>query len=76
MELSPPFKAAVFYTEGLKLTEMILEDTCIVWEPWGRVKSHSVMLGYDAETRSLVGIQIWDDVRVSRYSKSGIASKP
>lgn len=57
-----PFKPCVIYNEQIKLTEMILEDTSIVWCPWGPFHGHAVDCGYSPDGR-LVGIQIWDDVR-------------
>lgn len=56
------FKPQVIYNEEIRLTEMILEDTSIVWCPWGPFKGHAVDCGYSPDGR-LVGIQIWDDVR-------------
>lgn len=60
----PPFQPCVIYWEGVRCTEMILEDTTIVYRPWGPYKGHAVDLGYNAEGK-LVGIKIWDDVRAS-----------
>jgi hypothetical protein len=57
-----PFKPQVIYNPDIRLTEMILEDTTIVWCPWGPFEGHAVDCGYSADGR-LVGIQIWDDVR-------------
>lgn len=61
----PTFKPAVFYNEDLRLTEIVLEDTTIVWCPWRVTASmgHAVDLGYDGQTGELVGVKIWDDVR-------------
>lgn len=56
------FKPCVFYVDGLKVTEMLLEDTCIVWVPWGPYTGHAVDCGYSTDGR-LVGMRIWDDVR-------------
>ena len=56
------FKPCGVYNEHLRLTEIILEDTSIVWCPWGPYKGHAVDCGYSFDGR-LVGIQIWDDVR-------------
>lgn len=56
------FKPCVLYNEDLRLTEMVLKDTSIVWVPWGPFKGHAVDCGYDSEG-NLVGIKIWDDVR-------------
>ncbi len=57
----PPFKPCVIAYDELGLTEMILEDTMIVWRPWGPYRGHAVDLGYNIEGR-LVGIKIWDNV--------------
>jgi hypothetical protein len=59
---SPKFRPGVFYNEDLKLTEIVLEDTMIVWCPWGPYIGHAVDCGYSSDGR-LVGIKIWDDVR-------------
>lgn len=56
------FKPQVIYNEDLRLTEMILEDVCTVWVPWGPYQGHAVDCGYGPDGR-LVGIKIWDDVR-------------
>jgi hypothetical protein len=59
------FSAGVFYNGDLRLTEMVLEDTMIVWHQWqppGMPEGHVVDLGYN-EAGDLVGIKIWDDVR-------------
>lgn len=56
------FKPCVFYNDDMKMTEIILEDTSIVWCPWGPYKGHAVDCGYSHDGR-LVGIKIWDDVR-------------
>lgn len=56
------FRPRVFYCENLKLTEIILEDTNIVWCPWGPYDGHAVDLGYTFDNK-LVGVRIWDDVR-------------
>lgn len=58
----PHFKPQVIYNADLRLTEMILEDTTIVWCPWGGIAGHGVDCGYSPDGR-LVGIQIWGDVR-------------
>lgn len=57
------FKPCVIFNEELKLTEMLLEDTMIVWRPWRGTAGmgHAVDLGYD-ENGKLVGIKIWDAV--------------
>lgn len=56
------FKPGVFYNEELRLTQMMLKDTFIVWCPWGPYKGHAVDIGFD-ENGEIVGITIWDDVR-------------
>lgn len=58
----PPFKPSVLYYQEIGLTQMLLEDTFIVWCPWGKYEGHAVDCGYDRSGK-LVGIQIWDDVR-------------
>jgi hypothetical protein len=58
------FKPGVFFNEELRLTEIVLEDTLIVWKPWGAYPGHAVDCGYDVDGR-LVGIKIWDDVRTA-----------
>lgn len=57
------FRPAVFYNEHLRLTEIILKDTMTVWYPWGPYQGHAVDCGYGPDGK-LVGIKIWDDVRV------------
>jgi len=54
------FKPCVVYYEGIRATEMLIEDCSIVWCPWGP-PGHAVDLGYSNDGR-LVGIRIWDDV--------------
>lgn len=61
------FKPCVVYYEGIKATEMLLENCDTVWCPWGPT-GHAVDLGYSDDGR-LVGIRIWDDVQ-SRKSSS------
>lgn len=56
----PTFKPCVLQNDELHMTEMVLEDTMIVWRPWGP-KGHAVDLGYDADG-NLVGIKVWDAV--------------
>lgn len=58
----PEFRPCVVYNEPLRMTEMILEDTSIVWGAWGPYKGHVIDVGYSFDGR-LVGIRIWDDVR-------------
>lgn len=58
----PKFKPCVIYHDEIRMTELLLEDTAIVWRPWGLYKGHAVDCGYSFDGR-LVGIQIWDDVR-------------
>ena len=62
-QLLSTFKPCVVEHKELCLTEMILEDTHIVWRPWRgtRGMGHMVDLGYDVNGK-LVGIQIWDNV--------------
>jgi hypothetical protein len=57
------FNGGVFFNDDLKLTEIVLRDTAIVWEqlPCG-LEGHWVDLGYDFDG-NLVAIRIWDDVR-------------
>lgn len=62
----PRFKPGVFYNEELRLTEILLEDTHTVWNPWGPYKGHAVDIGYAGEDGRLVGVKIWDDVRERR----------
>ncbi len=57
----PPFKPCVIWWPEVGATEMILEDTMIVWHPWGPYQGHAVDLGYSEDGR-LVGIKIWDNV--------------
>jgi hypothetical protein len=61
------FKPCVVYFEGVRLTQMLLQDAAIVWVPWRGTSGmgHAVDLGYHMETGELIGIQIWDDVRAS-----------
>jgi hypothetical protein len=60
------FKPCVFYVDGLKVTEILLEDTCTVWVPWGRAEwGHAVDCGYSTDGR-LIGMRIWDDVRTRK----------
>lgn len=59
---SNKFKPGVFYNADLRLTELVLEDACTIWVPWGPYKGHAVDCGYDLNG-DLVGIKIWDDVR-------------
>lgn len=59
------FRPCVIHHPELGLTEMLLEDTSIVWRPWAPYRGHAVDLGYGLDGR-LVGIQIWDDVAVRR----------
>lgn len=61
----PKFKPGVFYNEPMQLTEIVLEDTSIVWVPWGPYEGHAVDCGYAPDGR-LVGVQIWDDVRTRK----------
>lgn len=56
----PEFKPCVSYYEGLNMTEMILEDTTIVWKSW-KGMHHTVELGYNNNGK-LIGIQIWDKI--------------
>jgi hypothetical protein len=62
---SPQFKPCVIDYPDLGLTEMILEDTCIVWQPWNQYEGHAVDLGYSTDGR-LVGIKIWDSVATKK----------
>lgn len=59
------FKPRVMYYEAIQLTEMVLEDTTIVWTALFPEMGHAVDLGYDFEG-NLVGIKVWKDVRFNR----------
>ncbi len=61
----PPFKPCVIWWPEVGATEMILEDTMIVWQPWGPYQGHAVDLGY-SENGRLVGIKIWDNIATIR----------
>lgn len=56
------FKPGVFYDEPMRLTEIILKDTGIVWCPLNKEGGHFVDLGYDF-AGNLVGVKVWADVR-------------
>lgn len=55
------FRPRVVQYDEVGATEMMLEDTLIIWQPWGPYKGHAVDLGY-TEDGKLVGIKIWDRV--------------
>ncbi len=57
------FKPCVMYSDELRITEVLLEDTATVWCPWGPYHGHAVDCGYAMDDGRLVGIKIWDDVR-------------
>lgn len=54
------FKPCVMQYDEIGRTEIILEDTLIVWRPWGP-PGHCVDLGY-AEDGRLVAMAVWDRV--------------
>lgn len=56
------FIPRVGYNKDARLTQLVLQDTLIVWVPWGPYEGHAVDCGYDQDG-NLVGIAIWDDVR-------------
>jgi hypothetical protein len=59
---TPRFKPQVFYSNGMDLTQLLLEDGYIVWCPCpGCQAGHVVDLGYN-EDGKLVGVQVWTDV--------------
>jgi len=57
----PVFRPCVVQWDEIGATEIVLEDTLIIWQPWGPYKGHAVDLGY-TEAGKLVGIKIWDRV--------------
>lgn len=60
----PPFKPAVYYHEAMRFTEMILEDVACVSVPLELGSGHAVDLYYAMDNGRLIGIRIWDDVRL------------
>lgn len=58
----PGFRPGMYYNEELRLTDIILRDTAVVWVPGGLFEGHAIDLGYDFDG-DLVGIQVWGDVR-------------
>jgi hypothetical protein len=56
----PKFKPHVGFNEAMKITDIVLKDTSIVWCPYG--DPNTVDLGYDFDG-NLVAVQIWEDVR-------------
>ena len=62
-QVLPSFKPGVFYHDDLSITEISLQDTCVVWVPLpSGFEGHWVDLGYDFDGR-LVAIRVWSDVR-------------
>lgn len=64
-QLYEKFEPCVIYSGELNITEIVLEDTLIVWHPLAPEFGHFVDLGYSTDGR-LVGIKIWADVREPR----------
>lgn len=69
----PEFEPCVLYVDGIKATQMLLEDVVTVWVPWGPYKGYAVDIGYAVDDSRIVGITIWDDVR--KRPDTGIPTK-
>ncbi|PHS22170.1 MAG: hypothetical protein COA84_13400 [Robiginitomaculum sp.] len=52
------FKACVVEYKDVGVTEIVLEDTTIVWQPHDTSVGHDVDLGYNLDGK-LVGVKFW-----------------